>query len=82
MVLAHNILKHVDRDEWDGRVEVEVEGAGLHVTVSHVPAPGHSGHTRHTTTFTFTCLHPTCSHLTYSHSDHGSPEPVIIGLIS
>ena len=40
MVLAHNILKHVDRDEWDGRVEVEVEGAGLHVTVSTCAGTG------------------------------------------
>ena len=32
MVSAYNILKHVHRDECDGRVEVE--GAGLHVTVS------------------------------------------------
>ena len=30
MVSAYNILKHDHRDECDGRVEVEVEGAGLH----------------------------------------------------
>ena len=34
MVSAYNILKHVHRDECDGRVEVE--GARLHVTEPHM----------------------------------------------
>ena len=85
MVLAHNILKHVDRDEWDGRwqgmVEVEVEGAGLHVTVSSCAGTGpqRPHQTHHHQHLYLPPSNMLTSHL-FSHLR--SPESLIIGINS